>query len=517
MSVYIEDTSSSIYGLNAITVVAKSEEEIGHEGLIQFQHSVNLLYTNNNLSSEFLGGSSKLLHIWKPKTCMTEIDNEINFLPSFHLIISLTTEQPQRLEIKLITYQGNVVQSEFLTGCYFSAQESELIKMVALNQIKLCQGVPGATAAEKVSSELVLMDMISDRLTVRSRTCSYSITAKSAKMCGECFKMFSNQANNKKAVMDGDYFDELMADFPIGNDELDESDPDWSKKKRLKQKNKKFNSNLKKEKNKCAKCAKTFQYVYSYQKHIKRCNVDEISQPKVNVKEECPVCLSKFTRNGRRLHRHIKKHHEKFNLEINVACPLCSSVNKKLNLNEHFANEHPDKGSCCAECLKVLPSNELRLHFSKAHDYVTKKHLCQECGEKFRFPGDLRLHVVTAHDRESEKSRVMCDQCGRSFPHRKRLVAHIRVSHNKNQAFSCHLCDKVFYQRYKLVKHLNIHTGLKPFKCKHCSYRAVRKDNVMLHIRRVHKMPNVVSEDVESSIMDQTLPVGGEIGQDSLL
>ena len=37
-------------------------------------------------------------------------------------------------------------------------------------------------------------------------------------------------------------------------------------------------------------------------------------------------------------------------------------------------------------------------------------------------------------------------------------------------------------------KHVKIHSTVKPFFCELCGYRAVRKDNVQQHVRKVHKV-----------------------------
>jgi hypothetical protein len=37
-------------------------------------------------------------------------------------------------------------------------------------------------------------------------------------------------------------------------------------------------------------------------------------------------------------------------------------------------------------------------------------------------------------------------------------------------------------------KHVKIHSSVKPFFCCVCGYRAVRKDNVQQHVRKVHKI-----------------------------
>ncbi|XP_063865778.1 zinc finger X-chromosomal protein-like [Scylla paramamosain] len=53
----------------------------------------------------------------------------------------------------------------------------------------------------------------------------------------------------------------------------------------------------------------------------------------------------------------------------------------------------------------------------------------------------------------------------------------------------CHICSKRFRGRNSksnLERHMQIHTGLKPFRCPLCSHRANRKGNLKSHIEAKH-------------------------------
>ncbi len=133
-----------------------------------------------------------------------------------------------------------------------------------------------------------------------------------------------------------------------------------------------------------------------------------------------------------------------------------------------------------------MEAKDLPKHLTK-HVLEVKSHLCPTCGESFHLARELRNHMTSKHEPPKPPVWVVCDQCGKQFSSRKKLVAHIRQCHDKSKAFPCHLCDKVFYMRGKLNQHLTIHSQEKPFRCAYCGYRSVRRDNVLLHVRKVHK------------------------------
>ena len=124
-----------------------------------------------------------------------------------------------------------------------------------------------------------------------------------------------------------------------------------------------------------------------------------------------------------------------------------------------------------------------------------KQYTCPTCGKTFRFWGGL-------------------DDCLRR--------------HHGSLRHSCTLCDKGFNSKFRLLLHQRTHSGARPFQCPCCAYDCARRDNLLTHIRRSHKLTqaeavllgnqrflketdqenNVAAEQAEDDVEDV---VGGEV------
>lgn len=63
---------------------------------------------------------------------------------------------------------------------------------------------------------------------------------------------------------------------------------------------------------------------------------------------------------------------------------------------------------------------------------------------------------------------------------------------------SCQVCGKEFQgtkRKYRLERHMAIHTGEKPFSCPVCDYRANQKEHLSRHMRNLHRLHPSSSQD----------------------
>ncbi|XP_068156300.1 uncharacterized protein [Drosophila tropicalis] len=134
----------------------------------------------------------------------------------------------------------------------------------------------------------------------------------------------------------------------------------------------------------------------------------------------------------------------------------------------------------------------------------TMNYSCPECPRKFYDSYTRNIHVRVRHNDEKPYS---CKYCSESFKASYQRQHHEKQVHNaapriiihrlnvkpkaqpaKAERHYCTLCDKSYTHKYALAWHMNIHTGARPYKCKHCekafSEPAKAKRHEMTHDKR---------------------------------
>ncbi|XP_021195541.3 zinc finger protein 557 isoform X1 [Helicoverpa armigera] len=180
---------------------------------------------------------------------------------------------------------------------------------------------------------------------------------------------------------------------------------------------------------------------------------------------QCPECNKTFATMS-----HYKYHMRVHRNERTYACDVCGEGFFQMSkLQRHKLKHTKEKKFACSECNKAFNNlTSLRKHGLTHTD--ERPYACPTCGSRFRDSSNLRKHV-RKHERKCLCGAWSCSRCGP-------LAA--------RRPHACPRCPQAFHSRKDMRRHAAVHTDSKPFRCKVCSRRFRRKDNLERHIRNTH-------------------------------
>ena len=107
--------------------------------------------------------------------------------------------------------------------------------------------------------------------------------------------------------------------------------------------------------------------------------------------------------------------------------------------------------------------------------------ICQLCNKSYSNKAHLMRHMQSHTNLRPYK----CDLCHLAFRNTSRLKRH-KETHSGVKPYKCPLCEAKVSRKEHLKRHMIIHTDSRPFKCSLCPFSAKRIDSIKHHIRQRH-------------------------------
>ncbi|XP_059478062.1 zinc finger protein 761-like isoform X2 [Neocloeon triangulifer] len=241
----------------------------------------------------------------------------------------------------------------------------------------------------------------------------------------------------------------------------------------------------------CTKCDEAFQFLHLLKRHE--------TQVHVESKFKCSQCSFASPRRTL-LNSHMNKvHGTEFKSVIKCRYKGCSEVfDAPRELYEHTCREHSKNGYIerkmldgtdgyfCRYCEQVFDiPTWYSSHIKKVHpDVENAIYTCSVC--KFETPilGELDTHL----EQHAECCRFQCQQCPMMFSTSRRRGSHEFGTHFRKKKM-CQLCGR---NVDNMKEHMNVHKGIKPYKCPTCDQafhlRSQWKSHLSIHLDiRIHK------------------------------
>nr|CAI5857417.1 unnamed protein product [Callosobruchus analis] len=180
---------------------------------------------------------------------------------------------------------------------------------------------------------------------------------------------------------------------------------------------------------------------------------------------------------------------------------LSSKEKLKFHIRTHTGYRHhaylctksfSKKDQLMGDTLRLrLASHRRYMHYEAVTGKPKTKHDCDLCEKKFESMAGLHYHKKRIHSKIIVDTSVICEICGKKISGKGRLIYHLRI-HSGDKPFSCSNCPKKFAMKDLLTEHMRVHTGEKPYTCRFCGKPFAHRSPFRYHVKtHTGEKPNV--------------------------
>lgn len=238
---------------------------------------------------------------------------------------------------------------------------------------------------------------------------------------------------------------------------------------------------------KCKFCTKTFMKARNLRRHI-------LTHNEVNP-YRCKTCDSCFSR-----YDHLKVHQvhckgKRSRLEVCIPKISLDDVGRGWQIK--YGNKTAEEQSTfvCEVCSRSF-STQSKLSRHNTMFHVTKLFKCTGCGSSFAHEKSLKNHQKIKRCGKASKEKNAFLPVGSNPTEdvtkpvdlvRDQVLRRIQPQFNKKFKYICSYCPRAFRNSHQLGVHIRLHTGERPYLCRHCGQRFIRKDYLKRHYQKCSK------------------------------
>ncbi|XP_068209812.1 zinc finger protein 470-like [Palaemon carinicauda] len=234
----------------------------------------------------------------------------------------------------------------------------------------------------------------------------------------------------------------------------------------------------------CAICDRIYTSKYSLERHV-RCHTGE--KPYV-----CDVC--NFTTSYR---EHMQRHMTSIHLIVHSTEPKKKYVPKKKKTEDKSVSaeetpsnpddpDAPDAPNAAESHNGSFESNNSSDTTSssakKRRNILRKRFECAACGLRATHKSDLIDHIKEKHP----NAHIASLENGDGSKVHLIVTTSKKTPSSRRMIITCPNCFMIFHDTWKYKVHMRSHTGVKPFGCSMCEFRATSKMTVRDHVHRKH-------------------------------
>ena len=165
-----------------------------------------------------------------------------------------------------------------------------------------------------------------------------------------------------------------------------------------------------------------------------------------------------------------------------MRCDQCGNFfRSQESLGSHIRLTHKRVNLCelCGRASKTI-QNHL-YHMWSAHNIIlegAKVYNCRHCDKAIFGKSHWQSH-------ERAHSGVTCEICGKSFKQERSMKRHVEA-HSGLKPYICQYCGRGFAQKSARESHERTHTGEKPFQCQICMAQFTQSGTLRIHEKKHH-------------------------------